>query len=84
MTYKLDPVVGRFGSPIILRFHDGNAPDSHFKDGDALTSEIFDGPYLIDNICAQNNQIVLTVKENNLINSTEWVKEDNASSTSFF
>ena len=84
MTYKLNPIVGRFISPIILRFQDGNTPDRHFEDSATLASEIFDRPYLIVNICAQENQIVLTVKENNLINSTEWVKEDNASNTSFF
>lgn len=84
MTYKLNPIVGQCISPVILSFQDGNAPDRHFENGAALASEIFDRPYLIANICAQENQIVLTVKENNLINGTEWVRKDNASNTSFF
>ncbi len=84
MTYKLNPIVGQFISSIILRFQDSNAPDRFFKSGTALAGEIFDRPCFIDSVCAQENQIVLSVRENNLINSTEWVEEDNVSDISFF
>lgn len=76
MTYKLNPIVGQFLSPVILRFGDGNAPDRHFENGTQLAEETFDKNYLLESVGAQGDQIVLTVKENRNINTTNWIGEE--------
>ncbi len=84
MTYKLNPIVSQFLSSIILRFDDSDIPGRYFENGAQLAEESFDKNYLLESVSAQNNQIILTVKENGLINSTGWVGKDNVSNTSFF
>ena len=84
MTYKLNPIVGKLISPIILRFRDSDTPDRYFNTGLELADEIFDRCYLIDSICAQGDQIVLTVIENNMINSTDRIKKCNTPYIGFF
>lgn len=84
MTYKLNPLVKLFCAPVILHFGDGNAPDQYFENGTQLAEEIFDRNYLLEAVSAQNNQIVVTIKENKMINNTEWENESSATNLSFF
>lgn len=76
MTYKLNPVVGQFLSPIVLRFRDGNAPNRHFQNGAQLAEETFDKNYLLESVSAQGDQIVLAIKENRKINTANWIGEE--------
>ncbi len=81
MTYKLNSIVGKFRSPVLLRFGDNSNPDWYFESGTQLAEEVFDKNYLIESVSAQNDQIVLTVMENKSINITNWVGEE---AVSFF
>ena len=67
MTYKLNPIVGRFVSPIILRFCDGSEPDRYFENGSQLVEEAFGCRYLLESVCASGDRIVLTVTEGSTI-----------------
>lgn len=84
MTYKLNPLIKLFSSPVILRVGDGNAPDQYFESGTQLAEETFDKNYLVESVCAQDNQIILTIKENKMINNMEWEKENPSANLSFF
>ena len=81
MTYKLNSIVSKFRSPVLLRFGDNSNPDRYFESGTQLAEEVFDKNYLIESVSAQNDQIVLTVMENKSINITNWVGEE---AVSFF
>lgn len=76
MTYKLNSLVRQFLSPVILHFGDGNAPDRYFKSGAQLAEETFDKNYLVESVSAQKDQIILTIKENESINTTNWIGEE--------
>lgn len=76
MTYKLNPIVGLFLSPIVLRFGESNAPDRHFLNGAQLAEETFDKNYLLESVSAQGEQIILTIKENTSVNTINWIGEE--------
>lgn len=73
MTYKIDQFVRKISSPIKVVF--GNT-ELIFDNGEALAGYVFDKPYLISKITAQNNTIVLNLAENALINETMWSETD--------
>jgi len=79
MTYKLNSVVEKIVSPILLHFGDGSKPDRLFESGAQLAEEVFDKNYLVESVSAQNDQIILTVMENKSINITNWVGEETVS-----
>lgn len=76
MTYRLNPVVRHIFSPVILRFGDENIPDRHFESGLQLAEETFDKNYVLESIGAQDNQILLIIRENRCINTTNWIGEE--------
>jgi hypothetical protein len=72
MTYKLNSIVRKFLSPVLVHFGDNSSPDRYFKNGTQLAEEVFEKNYLIESISAQNDQIILTVVENKSVNTTNW------------
>lgn len=67
MTYKLEVFIEKIKSPVICDF--GNEK-IEFADGMELTRETFDKYWLIHTIQAQNDKIILIMKENDKLNET--------------
>ena len=82
MTYKLGPEVRKITSPIILSFSDGRG-DQRFQDGASLADAVFCRNYLVESLSARNGYVVLTVRENDQINTTDWA-DGEAVEKSFF
>lgn len=77
MKYKLDQSVSKINAPIILVIND---TESTYKSGRALAEADFDKNYLIDSIGVRDGSIVITLKENDMINDTNWCGEEQTSS----
>lgn len=82
MTYKLNPEVRKISSPIILEFCE-ERERQRFADGTALAEAVFNKNYCIESISAKENCILLTVRENDRVNATNWIGEETAE-PSFF
>lgn len=78
MKYKLDQSISKIVAPIILVVGD---EETVYESGKALADADFDKKYLIDFINVRNGNIVITLKENDMINDTNWCGEEQ---TSFF
>ena len=74
MTYKLNSEIEKVSSPVRLIFPDGIMIDYH--DGKSALSAEYDIPYCILSISAEQNMIVVTLKENDMINDTSWSKSE--------
>lgn len=73
MRYKLDQSVSKIVSPIILVIGD---TETAYESGKALAESDFDKRYLIDSIGVRDESIVITLKENDTINDTNWCGEE--------
>lgn len=82
MTYRLNPEVRKITSPIILSFSDGRE-DQQFQDGASLADAVFCRNYLLESLSARNGYVVLTVRENDQINATDWA-DGEVAERSFF
>ena len=76
MTYKINHAVTKMTCPIITVI-DGK--ETRYESGQALADATFEKPYLILNIFASNDTIVLVLKENCIVNSTEWSTDQEVS-----
>ena len=72
MGYKLNSEIEKVKSPVRLIFPDGTMID--YDDGKSALSAEYDMPYCIQSITAEQNMIVMTLKENDMINDTSWSK----------
>lgn len=57
MTYKLNPALAEIKSSIILLLPDGEI--RKYSDSKALTLDVFENGYLVDSMCAVDNQILI-------------------------
>lgn len=76
MTYKIDPEVAKITCPIITMIDE---KETRYESEKSLTEQMFNKPYLIKEITASNNTIVLVLIENCIVNSTEWSKDQEIS-----
>lgn len=77
MTYKLNPEVSKIKSPIILQIENGeSSTDTMYADGIELANAVFEKNYVVASLVAQKNSILLTVKENQTVNNTNWIGEE--------
>jgi len=74
MTYKLSSEIIKVSGPVRLIFPNGTKIDYH--DGKSALSAEYDIPYCIQSISAEQNMIVVTLKENDMINNTSWSKSE--------
>lgn len=73
MKYMLDQIMSKINAPIILVIND---TESKYESGKALAEANFDNRYLIESIGVRGGKIVITLKENNMINDTNWCGEE--------
>ena len=74
MRYKLNSEIGKVSSPVRLIFPNGMKIDYH--DGKSALSAEYDISYCIQSISAEHNMMVVTLKENDMINDTGWSKSE--------
>ena len=79
MTYKINPIVERIKSPIILHLDSASEPEHHFSNGKELADIYFDKQYLIDSISVINDAIAITVIEKKYTGPSNWIGEEKVS-----
>ena len=77
MTYKLNPEVKKIAAPIRVRFSEGG--EMRFADGAALADAEFAKNYLVEGLTVDDGYVVLTLRENDRVNSINWVGEEQVS-----
>lgn len=78
LNYKLNPELAKIEAPVVLVI-DGE--ELAYENGAALLHLNFKHNYLVEKISARDNMVVVCLKENNEINSMNWVGEE---AVSFF
>ena len=79
MTYKLNPEVGKIGSPVTLIFSDGT--ERTFASGLDVANAVFDKRYIITEITAEDSKIKLKLMEQQDRPTINWIGEE---AVSFF
>ena len=68
MTYKLGPFIEKITAPVICVFGDKEA---EYADGKELSEQAFDKYWLVDSVSVRDGRIVLLMKENDQINTSD-------------
>ena len=76
MTYKLNPIIETITSKTIVVIDD---KEFVFNNGKEAVKQEYDHNYLIDSISAKDDTVIVVLKENKLINSTNWMGEEQVS-----
>ena len=61
MTYKIDPIVELISSPVTLVMPNGDK--KRFTSGKSASIAVFNQRYIIDNITAVDNVVIISVVE---------------------
>ena len=75
MTYKVEQFVRKISSPIIVKI---GIEELHFNDGSELAEYKFDRSFVITDLSAKESTVAITLAENENINDTNWVGEEQA------
>ena len=65
MTYKLEPILDKITTPILLKRGD---VCRQYKNGKAVTEETFGEKYEIKSIKAEGNMIIVEIQQTKLLN----------------
>lgn len=61
MTYRLEPIIEKIVSPVVLIFPDGNKKE--YKSGAKACEDTFNHKYVAESIRATDNKIDITLSE---------------------
>ena len=78
MTYKLNPELRKISCPIILR---GAGEDQKYPNGVALADMTFSENYIVEEISAKGDAVIVTVSKKRQNLPIAWVGEE---AVSFF
>ena len=73
MTYRIEQFVRKISSPVIVKT---GTEEIHFSNGSELAEYRFDRRYIVTGISANGQDILITLTENELVNDTNWVGEE--------
>ena len=76
MTYRVEQWVRKITSPVMVRIGDENIK---MADGKQLAERSFDRSYLISEVSALDDMILIVLVENDKVNDITWVGEEQAS-----
>ena len=76
MKYRIDQMVAKIAAPVLV-LYDGK--EQRFDNGTQAAAAEYDKNYLIDSINAGNGIIVVSLKENDMINNVNWFGEQKGS-----
>lgn len=76
MTYRIEQWVRKITSPVMVRIGDENIK---MADGKQLAERSFDRSYLISEVSALDDMILIVLVENEKVNDITWVGEEQAS-----
>ena len=75
LTYKLDSVLKKITSPVILVIGDMTA---EYPDGKAAYEQSFDKCYTISEINTKDNKVCVIMTERDRVNDVTWCGEEQA------
>jgi hypothetical protein len=75
LTYKLDSVLKKITSPVILEIGDST---EEYPDGNAAYEQSFDKYYAISEICSKDSKVYVVLKEFDRLNDVTWCCEEQA------
>ena len=76
MKYRLNPSINKIISSIILIYDE---QEVEFASGKDAADTEFDKNYIVKSLFAQDDKIVIVLKENDAVNNTNWVGEEQVS-----
>ena len=76
MTYRIEQWVRKITSPVMVKIGDENIK---MADGKQLAERSFDRSYLISEVSALDDMILIVLVENDKTNDITWVGEEQAS-----
>ena len=76
LTYKLDAILKKITSPVILVIGDAT---TEYPSGNAAYKQSYDKNYTISEICTKNNKVCVVLVERDRINDITWCGEEQAS-----
>ena len=76
MTYRIEQWVRKITSPVMVKIGDENIK---MADGKQLAERSFDRSYLISEVRALDDMILIVLVENDKTNDITWVGEEQAS-----
>lgn len=68
MTYRLEPFIEKITAPVICVFGE---TEIKYSNGRELSEQAFDRYWLVDSIFIRDGRIVLQMKENDQINTSD-------------
>ena len=75
MTYKIDQFVRKISSPVKVLIDDKIL---EYENGETLAEYVFDKKYSVADLRAEGSDVIITLAENEHINDTNWVGEEQA------
>ncbi len=75
MTYRVEQVVRKIKSPVVVKIGDNTIS---YQNGESLAEASFDEPVKIESITAQNDKIIIQLTKNDSLNDTNWSDKDNS------
>ena len=73
LTYRTEQFVRKISSPVIVKT---GTEEIRFSNGSELAEYRFDRRYIVADISANGQDILITLAENELVNDTNWVGEE--------
>ena len=75
MTYRVEQFVRKISSPIVVKI---GIEEMQFKNGSELAEYKFDRSFVISDINIDRKNIIISLAENDHINDTNWLGEEQA------
>ena len=75
LTYKLDSVLKKITSPVLLLIGDVTM---EYPNGNAAYEQSFDKCYTISEICTKDNKLYVILTERDRVNDITWCGEEQA------
>jgi len=76
LTYKLDVVLKKITSPVVLVIGDVTM---EYPDGKTAYEQSYDKSYTISEICTKDNKVCVVLTERDRVNDITWCGEEQAS-----
>ena len=75
LTYKLDSVLKKITSPVLLIIGD---VEKEYPNGNSAYEQSFDKCYSISGICIKDNKVCVILMERDRVNDVTWCGEEQA------
>ena len=73
MRYRINPAIGKITCPVVLSIE---SSEKEYANGQLAAEQEFDKNYIVNKLFARDNKIVVVLRENDMINNTNWIGEE--------